>query len=351
MAFIFLIKNFNILIYGCFFVTMSLSIKLCRGGEIEMKPDVFEKLQLITPEEQEILGGNQSINRSIYMQGVENTVNSKKLLDAGKLITMRKHTRFIDFPEHTHDYVELVYMCQGTTVHFVDGKEIELCQGELLFLGQGASHSIKRAEEKDIAVNFIILPHFFADTLPAIGEEETPLKTFLINCLCGKNNNRYLHYKVSNITEIQNLMENLLLIVMGNLPNKRKQSQMTMALLLMQLMVNTETLANQTKEDAAVIKLLDYIETNYIDGSLTDASNNLHYDISWLSREILRKTGKTYTQLVQERRLSQAAFLLKSTTLKVSDISVAVGYENVSYFHRKFAEHYGMSPREYRINT
>ena len=316
-----------------------------------IKSEILEKLQQITLEEQEILCGNSNINRSLYMQGVENTVNSKKLLDVGKLITMRKHTRFIDFPQHTHDYVELVYMCSGETTHFVDGKEIELLKGELLFLGQGASHSIKRAKKEDIAVNFIILPHFFADTLPAIGEEETPLKTFLINCLCGKNNNRYLHYKVSDITEIQNLMENLLLIVMGNLPNKRKQSQMTMALLFMQLMANTESLAAQTKEDAAVIKLLDYIETNYIDGSLTDASKNLHYDISWLSREILRKTGKTYTELVQEKRLSQAAFLLKNTTLKISDISVAVGYENISYFHRKFAERFNMSPREYRITS
>jgi len=220
----------------------------------------------------------------------------------------------------------------------------------LLFLGQGASHSIKKANENDIAVNFIILPHFFADSLLAICEEETPLKTFLINCLCGKNSNRYLHYKVSDIIEIQNLMENLLLIVMGNLQNKRKQSQMTMALLFMQLMVNTESLAAQSKENAAVIKLLDYIETNYIDGSLSEASKILHYDISWLSREILRKTGKTYTELVLEKRLSQAAFLLKNTSLKVSDISISVGYENISYFHRKFSQRYSMSPREFRLN-
>ena len=138
---------------------------------------------------------------------------------------------------------------------------------------------------------------------------------------------------------------------MGDLPNKRKQSQMTMALLLMQLMVNTENLAAQTKEDAAVIKLLDYIETNYIDGSFAEATRTLHYEASWLSREILKKTGKTYTELVQEKRLLQAAFLLKNTTLKVSDISVSVGYENISYFHRKFASRFNMSPREYRINA
>ena len=198
---------------------------------------------------------------------------------------------------------------------------------------------------------FIILPHFFSDTLSAIGKDETPLKTFLIDCLCGNNEgNNYLHYKVSDVTEIQNLMENLLLIVMKDTPNKRKQSQLTMELLIMQLLANTESLVAETKEEAAVFKLLNYIEINYINGSLTDAAKELHYDISWLSREVLRKTGKTYTQLIKEKRLSQAAFLLKNTARKVSDISVSVGYENISFFHKIFADYFGMSPRNYRLN-
>lgn len=319
-------------------------------GADMIKSEIIADLKKITAEEYEILNGKKTINRGIYMQDGQNTVNSKNLLESGKLITMRKHTRFIDFPNHTHDYVELIYMCEGTTTHFIDDKEIVLSAGELLFLGQGTNHSIKKAGENDIAVNFIILPQFFIDTLPALGEEETPLKKFLINCLCGDESNRFLYYKVSDIIEVQNLIENLFLIVSGNMPNKRKNSQMTTALLFMQLMAHTEELAAQSKEDAAVIKLLDYIETNYVNGSLTDAATQLHYDVSWLSREVLRKTGKTYTELIQDKRLSQAAFLLRNTAAKVSDISLAVGYENISYFHKKFAERYGLTPRDYRIS-
>ncbi len=311
--------------------------------------EILENLKQITPEE-EMLKGNNTIDRSIYMQSGANTVNSEKLLELGKLITMRRHTRFVDFPQHSHDYIELVYMCEGKTTHIVDGKAIELSKGELLFLGQGTCHSIEKAEENDIAVNFIILPHFFADILPAISDEETPLKSFLIDCLCGKNeSNGFLYYKVSSITEIQNLMENLLLLIVGDAPNKRKQIQMTMALLLMQLLLNTETLVGKTREDEAVFKLLDYIETNYVNGSLKEAAQVLHYDICWLSREIHKKTGKTYTQLIQDKKLSQAAFLLKNTKLSIADIAVAVGYENTSYFYRKFSSCYGMLPRKYRL--
>lgn len=315
-----------------------------------LKAEILEQLKQITPEEQDIINGNKEINRDIYMLGQDNTVNSKMLLDEGKLITMRKHTRFIAFPEHTHDYVELIYMCKGSTTHIVEGKEIKLCEGELLFLGQGIRHSIKKAEQNDIAVNFIILPHFFVDTLYAMGENESPIKRFFVNCLCGNDSNSYLHFNVSSVTEVQNLMENLILIVISDTLSKRKQLQMTMALIFMQLISHTDKLIAELNENTVVFKILDYIETNYINGNLSEAAQLFHYDVSWLSRETLRKTGKTFTQLMQEKRLSQAAFLLKSTNKSFADISVAVGYENTSYFHKIFTASFGMSPRKYRKN-
>ena len=319
-----------------------------KGCVFVVRADILEQLKQITPEEQDIIDGERKINRDIYMLGRDNTVNSKKLLDEGKLITMRKHTRFIDFPEHTHDYVELIYMCQGSTTHIIEGKKIKLCEGELLFLGQGIRHSIEKSEQNDIAVNFIVLPHFFSDVLYSIGEKESPIKNFFINCLCGNTNNGYLHYNVSDITEVQNLMENLMLIVMSNTPNKRKQLQMTMALVFMQLIYHTDKIMYEAKEETVVFKILDYIETNYINGNLAEASQMFHYDTSWLSREILRKTGRTFTQLMQEKRLSQAAYLLKNTNKSFTDISVAVGYENTSYFHKMFSLNFKMSPKEYR---
>ena len=120
------------------------------------------------------------------MRGQDNTINAQKLLAAGKLITLRPHTRFIHFPEHTHDYVEVVYMCTGQTVHIVNGNRIELHQGELLFMNQSATHEILEAREWDLAVNFIVLPEFFNNVLTVMGEEETPLRRFLVDCLCGQ---------------------------------------------------------------------------------------------------------------------------------------------------------------------
>lgn len=314
-----------------------------------MDTNLLEQLSVITAEEQEILDGRGDIDRSIYMQGPSSIINSRKLLASGKLITIRPHTRFIHFPEHTHDYVEVVYMCSGETTHIVNGKAIQLEQGNLLFLNQSATHEVCRAGQNDIAVNFIVLPEFFSEPLSMIGEEPTPLRKFLVDCLCVRNSGAgYLYFDVSEVKSIQNLLENLLWILIQETPNKRKMSQMTMALVLLQLLAHTDSLTTADPKDVVAWKVLRYVEEHYVDGSFAELTENLHYDSSWLSREIKRKTGKTYTQLVQEKRLAQAAFLLRSTNQNVSDIALAVGYENISYFHRIFADTFGKSPKHYR---
>ncbi len=314
-----------------------------------MDPILYEKLCVITAEEQEILDGRRDIDRNLYMQGQGSTINSRKLLDAGKLITIRPGTRFIHFPEHTHDYVEVVYMYSGESTHIVNGKKIKLEQGDLLFLNQSATHEVCRAEERDIAVNFIILPEFFSAPLSMIGGESTPLRNFLVDCLCGESTGAgYLHFVVSEVKPIQNLLENLLWILIQETPNKRKMSQLTMTLVFLQLLAHTETLTTADREDYTVWQVLRYVEDHYIAGSFADLVAQLHYDPSWLSRQIKRKTGKTFTQLVQEKRLAQAAFLLRNTNGNVADIALAVGYENISYFHRIFSQAYGKSPKHYR---
>ena len=313
-----------------------------------MNVEILNRLSAITPEEREILDGRGSIDRSIYMDGSRDVISGEKLLKKGRLIAIRPHTRFIAFPEHTHDYVEMVYMCQGETRHTVNGTAITLRQGELLMLGQNARQSIEPAMERDIAVNFIVRPAFFSGTLPFLGEEETPLRRFVVSCLTGENEAGYLLFHVAEILPVQNLIENLLYTLSENTPNKRGILQMTMGLLFAQLMNHTEALQFETVEQNAVVSVLRYLEENYRDGSLSEIAEQLHYELPSLSRLIRRKTGKNYTELLQEKRLSQAAWLLRNTDRNVDGIAVSVGYENISYFHRLFAARFGLSPKKYR---
>lgn len=311
--------------------------------------ELLNKLKTITPEEEKILKGQKDIDRNIYMNKSCDVVSNKKMLSGGKLIDVRPHTRFVHFPKHSHDYVEIVYMCSGSTTHIVNGDKIELRTGELLFLCQSAKQEILPAGKDDIAVNFMVMPEFFDHTLKMIGEEDTPLKSFIVDCLKSKHSNMgYMHFKVSDVLPVQNLLENLIWTLVYGAPNKRSINQITMGLVFLQLIGCTEKMVQSSTSDDITVKVLRYIEEKYRTGSLRELSEILHYDISSISREIKDKTGKTYTELVWEKRLSQSCFLLKNTNMTIDEIAINVGYENISYFYRLFKKRYGISPKKYR---
>lgn len=105
-------------------------------------------------------GRQDGSGKERYSSGQKFVMDAGKLLERGKLIDIRLHTRFIRFPAHSHNYVEMIYMCQGSTVHTINGDRIELKTGELLILNQNAVQEIEPAGRDDIAVNFLILPEF-----------------------------------------------------------------------------------------------------------------------------------------------------------------------------------------------
>ena len=151
-----------------------------------MRRELLDMLKKITPEEQELLDGSREIRRERYTNRRDFVVDSRLLLEKGRLIEIRPHTRFAYFPKHRHNYVEMVYMCAGTTTHIINGSnELVLKEGDLLFLNQNVYHEILPAGEKDLAVNFIILPEFFDRPISMV-ERENILRDFLISTLAGE---------------------------------------------------------------------------------------------------------------------------------------------------------------------
>ena len=202
-----------------------------------MHQELIRELAMITDEERRILEGKQEIDPQLYTEKKEMVVDSAKLLKKGKLIQVRPHTRFVHFPAHTHNYIEVIYMCQGTTTHIVNGNQVVLEQGDLLFLNQNAVQEILPAGEYDIAVNFIVLPEFFNTAFSMIGAEENQLKDFLVGALCGRDEETsYLYFHVADILPVQNLIENMVWTIFYDISNKRSSNQITMGLLFLQLL-------------------------------------------------------------------------------------------------------------------
>lgn len=312
-----------------------------------MREDLMRELRRVTEEEEQLLSGGQ-VDKSLYTSGGGFLIDSDKLLAKGKLITVRPHTRFAAFPMHTHNYVEIMYMCSGQTIHQIEGRPpLTLRTGELLFLNQHASHAVERAGEEDVGVNFIVLPQFFDVALNLIGTDNVLGKFLLSGLRQSGGEMSCLHFRVAEAPTVQNLVENLVWSLVHPQPNARRINQATMGLLLLQLLNYTEDL-EEASGNGAVLAALREIEENYRTADLTRLAAELHVSLPYLSAAVHRATGRTFKELLLEKRLSKAAQLLRETRLTTQDIILAVGYENTSYFYRAFRARFGVTPKDYR---
>jgi len=316
-----------------------------------MNDTLLARLSVITDEEKRLRENPANLDYTAYGSAKQLLeVDAARLLQSGRLTQIRPHTRFVHFPPHTHNFVEMVYMCAGETTHIVDGTTVKLKQGELLLLAPKAVQEILPAGEQDIAVNFIILPALFDKTLEMFAGEQNRIVDFLVGCLSTEHNPvSYLHFAVTDNLPIQNLLENLIWTLLHDEPNRRRIRENTMGLLMMQLANAMDSLVGEDSDkhrfSAAVLR---YVDSHYKDGSLAELSTLLNMHFSAVSKRITRQFHCTFKDLLQEKRLQKAAALLRTTKLAVGDIILSVGYENTSYFFRLFKEKYGVSPTHYR---
>lgn len=321
-----------------------------------MNQNLLEELQKITGEEQAILDRRGGVDQSLYADGGQASprrfvVDSKKMLEQGRLIAVRPHTRFVDFPAHKHNYVEVMYVCRGQITHQIEDRIVRMEQGDLLFLNQHVSHGIRAAAEQDVAINLIIQPAFF-ETPSLLAGGDRSLTGFLAELLRkDSEKGQYLLFKTNGILQIENLMENLIYSLVHDPGTEDEINRSLMELLFLYLAKYAKTLGEDSSsrfEDVLVMAARRYIDRTYQTATLGELAATLHETDSFVSRLIKAKTGKTFKELLQEKRLKAACALLRQTDLPVSDIAAAVGYENSSFFHRLFRERVGYSPADYR---
>ena len=313
-----------------------------------MRSDILQALSAITDEEQALLGGSD-IDRRLYSRDGAFVVRHARMLGS-EPITMRTHTRFVDFPEHCHDFIEIIYMCSGSTRHRLDGDEIRLEEGELLLLAPSTTHAIACAGEGDVAVNLMLLPVFLEEALSIVGRDSVPGR-FLLGCMQADSPAiPYLHARVGELVPMQNLLENLISSRLTG-GEVRRSERLTMGLILLMLEEHAElvTVGDPTARGSALVEAaLQEIHHHYRDASLAGLAERYSVSLSHLSRTIRAQTGSTFKELLRARRLERAAELLTATALPLSDILPLLGYDNSSYFHRIFRARYGCTPKEYR---
>ena len=105
-----------------------------------------------------------------------------------------------------------------------------------------------------------------------------------------------------------------------------------------------------TDANSYVLKqALLYILGNYTHKlSLQDVADNCFVSSWHLSKLLNHYTGRGFFEIINVIRLDKARALLTGTHDRISDISEAVGFQDVAHFSRIFKSYIGCSPKEYR---
>lgn len=98
-------------------------------------------------------------------------------------------------------------------------------------------------------------------------------------------------------------------------------------------------------------KLVSYMEEHYPEPvTLEQLGNVIACNPQYLCRFFKEITGTSPVRYLIERRIEHACKLLTETGKPILEISLDCGFENASYFIRKFRQLKGCTPKEYRNN-
>jgi hypothetical protein len=61
-------------------------------------------------------------------------LHRENFLRKGKLIDLRLNYRFCAAPLHSHDFIEMAYVLHGRLTHEIEGKTVDMTEGDLLII-------------------------------------------------------------------------------------------------------------------------------------------------------------------------------------------------------------------------
>jgi AraC-like DNA-binding protein/mannose-6-phosphate isomerase-like protein (cupin superfamily) len=107
--------------------------------------------------------------------------------------------------------------------------------------------------------------------------------------------------------------------------------------------------ANSPGRRDALLRVTRYIRDNLTrDLSITDAAAAAFLSPNYLAHLLKKELGKSFTELVTERRMERAQDLLTNTTMRIADVAHHSGFADEGYFTRRFRQWHGHSPRIFR---
>jgi AraC-like DNA-binding protein len=254
---------------------------------------------------------------------------------------------------HWHHYIEILSVSEGIYDIEINLSHDTLQEGDICILNSGDLHQIISDSPKIChdAVLFdpLILDFSYEDEFQTECIQPLLDQMLLLPAIFHKSHPIYPSIK-SKVLELSKLTTTK--------PDRwYYQSKLLILELIFILYENGELIpAKNVRSSSEKRKIrhykavISYIEKNYHQPiTLQDLSDTIPCNSQYLCRFFKDIAGISPIQYLIRFRLDRACYLLQHTSKPILEIAFDCGFENVSYFIRKFKEVNGSTPREYRL--
>lgn len=255
--------------------------------------------------------------------------------------------------EHTHQFIEIVYITSGTGEHVINGIQYPVERGDMLFINYGQTHSFSSEAEMTI-VNCLIKPEFIGKELV---NSENALEILTLSSFeeFGPNVRKLvskIRFHGETLLEIEMLFERMLIEFAEKAMGYRTAIQGFLQVVLTRIFremrkADGEGIVQQLNKVAP--EILQYIEVHCFEKiSLQELAEKCFYNPSYFSRIFKECYGKSLTAFIHEKRIDEAIRLLKETNMTVDTVGLSVGYTGKKQFYKIFKQLTGLTPNRMR---
>lgn len=252
--------------------------------------------------------------------------------------------------KHYHDYFEIYYYLGANMEYFVGDKNYALKKNNLLLIDKCVFHKTSYepgSENERVLIGFSdeVLRLFADNTL-----KEKILALFQSNSKLDFNSPGHLE-------TIHNLIFNIVSNYYSPSAYNMETSRLNLAELLLRLVeyadknmaANIREINQHRKSENSVVEIIKYINENYnakitLDSLVDKFFVNKYY----LCHIFKHETGLSIIDFVNNKRLSEAEIMLKTTDLSVTDICYKVGFNSINHFLKLFKNSYELTPKKFR---
>ena len=189
---------------------------------------------------------------------------------------------------------------------------------------------------------------FFREYLPALSMDPDMFRFFL-DPQTDKFSDEFIHLSFEKTSPVRTLLEMMVI----EYANKKQDTQLILKPMVLALFMHIARRYRLMKEKNVPATLseliLQFINSRPESVTLKDIAAHFSYHPNYISSLLHRETGKTFSEIVLEKRMERAAILLNGTTLSIEEISAMLGYSNTSNFYKAFRDYYGKTPREFAL--